>query len=59
MIAKLGGEEAYKEWRKNISKKGGGKKVPKGMAKMTKEKLRDVTSKGGIASGEARRNSKR
>lgn len=47
MIAKLGGEQQYLEWRKQISSKGGSRMVPKGLAKMDKEKLKEITSKGG------------
>lgn len=47
MIAKLGSEEAYREWHSRNGKKGGSAKVKKGFAKMTPEKRKAAASKGG------------
>lgn len=47
MIAKYG--DQYREELSRIGTKGGGAKVPKGLAKVTKAKRHEITSMGGFA----------
>lgn len=42
-----GDEAAYRKWRTEIGRKGGSRKVKKGFAMMPKDKLHEVSVKGG------------
>lgn len=48
-IARLGGEEAYREHMRSIGKKGGSTSygTPRGFARMTRERLSEIGRKGG------------
>lgn len=48
-IKKYGSYEKYKEHMRNIASKGGSRKVPKGTARIPKDKHLAMSSKGGKA----------
>jgi general stress protein YciG len=50
MIEKHGSEEAWTQFMRSIASKGGSRKVPKGFARMDKEKVRQAGLKGGAIS---------
>lgn len=55
MVAKLGSEEAYRQHIIERGRRGGLKQVPKGTARMSKEKHLEISRKGGLVKASNRR----
>jgi len=55
MIKDLGGEEAYRQYIIERGRRGGLKQVPKGTARMSKEKHLEISRKGGLVKASNRR----
>lgn len=55
MVAKLGSEEAYRQYIIERGAKGGSAKVPKGTARMSREKHLEISRKGGLVKADNRR----